>query len=325
MLGISRRLAFGVGFAGLAASAAFAQSFPSRPITLVVPFAAGGPSDSIARLVGNSMSQTLGQNVLIENVAGAGGTAGAGRVAKAEPDGHTILIHHVALAAGATMYPKAPYDTLTAFEPIGLINFGPFVLNSKKGLGLGDVNSALAHIRSNKDKVRMGHAGVGSGSHLCNMLLQSSLGVTVTEIAYRGTGPAMNDLVAGQLDMLCDQTTNALPQIKAGTIVPHAVTALERVDQLKELPTLQEVGLAGFEVTVWHALYAPKGTPKPVIDQFYTALEKALAEPVIRERFEQLGTQMFPPGKRDGAATREVLTREVAKWAKVIKEAGVVQ
>lgn len=319
---ISRGLAALV-FAGVFAAGAQAQgTYPDRPITMIVSYAAGGPSDSIARLIGESMSHTLGQQIVIENVLGAGGTTGASRAAKAEPNGYTLLIHHVALAAGATLYPRLNYDTLSSFEGIGLVNTGPFVLNGKKGLAANSIKEALDYIRNGKDKVTMGHAGVGSGSHLCNMLIQSTLGVKVSEVAYRGTGPAMNDLVGGQIDLLCDQSTNALSQIQSGTIKAFAVTSPERIAQLKDLPTMQEAGLPGFEVTQWHALYAPKGTPKPVIDKVNAALEKALADPKIVARFADFGTTLFPAGKRGPEATNAKLKSETELWAKTIKAAG---
>lgn len=308
---------------GLAASALAQDAYPSRQITMVVPYAAGGPSDSIARLVAESMGSTLGQTIIIENVAGAGGTTGAARVAKAEPDGYTLLIHHLALAAGASLYPKLTYDTTAAFAGIGLVNSGPFVLNGKKGLAANNAKEALDYIRANKDKVTMGSAGVGSGSNLCNMLIQSILGVKISEVAYRGTGPAMNDLVGGQIDFLCDQSTNSMSQIKGGTIKAYAATSLERMKDLPDIPTMAESGLPGFEIVQWHALYAPKGTPAPVIAKLNAALEKALADPKVLARFDDFATVLFPANARGPAATDARLKAEVALWGKVIKDAGV--
>ena len=306
-----------------AASPAVSQSFPNGPVTLVVPYAAGGPSDVIGRLLGQSMARTLGQPVIIENVAGAGGTVGAARVARAAPDGQTLLLHHLALAAGASLYPNLPYDTATAFAPIGLVNFGPFAVLGRKSLPANSIGDALALIRKEGDKMRLAHAGTGSGSHLCNMILQSALKTKVTEIAYRGTGPAMNDLVAGHVDMLCDQTTTAVPQIKGGTVQAYAVTSLTRNPQLPNLPTLDEAGIKGFEISLWNALYAPKGTPKPVIDALNKALEVALAEPGILAKFTELGTVLFPADARGPAATGAKLASEIKKWNEVIKAAGV--
>lgn len=308
----------------LAATSAHAQAtYPDRPITLVISYAAGGPSDVIARLLAQSMGATLGQPMVIENVAGAGGTAGAARAARAAPDGYTLLIHHVALAIGPALYAKLPYETLTAFEPIGLINSNPFVLVSRKALPVGTPQALLDYIRANKDKVSIGHAGIGSGAHLCNMLLQSLLGVKMSEVPYRGTGPALNDVVAGQIDLLFDQTIGAVPQIQAGTVKPFAVTSAMRIEQLKDVPTMQEAGLAGFEVTQWHAFYAPAGTPQPVLGKIAAALEKALKDRQIVTKFGELGTTTFAEGKRGPAETKAKLASEVEKWGRVIAAAGV--
>jgi tripartite-type tricarboxylate transporter receptor subunit TctC len=298
-------------------------NFPDRPITMIVSYAAGGPSDVIARALGQSMSVYLGQPIVIENVAGAGGTVGAARAAKAQPDGHTLLIHHLALAASAGLYPNLSYDTLTAFEPIGLVNFNPFVLTTKKGIASNTAREAIEYIRANKDKITFGHAGVGSGSHLCNLLLQSALSIKVAEVAYRGTAPAMNDVVAGQIDFLFDQTLSAIPQIHAGTIKAIAVTSSARIDQLKDLPTMTEVGLAEFEVTQWHALYAPAHTPKVARDKIGAALEMALKDENIIKRFTELGSPTFPAGKRGPLEAKAMLKSEVEKWSRVIKAAGV--
>ncbi|MGL4285913.1 MAG: tripartite tricarboxylate transporter substrate-binding protein [Phreatobacter sp.] len=308
--------------ASLAAPAA-AQTYPDRPVTLIVPFAAGGPSDVLGRLLAQSMSQTLGQAVVIENVGGAGGTTGAARAARSAPDGYTLLIHHLALAAGASLYPNLPYDTLKDFEPVGLVNQGPFVLISKLDLPTRTIADLLAYLKAKGRDVSLAHAGVGSGAHLCNMLLQSALKVKVNEIPYRGTGPAMNDLLAGQIDVLCDQTTNSMPQIQGERVRPYAVTSTERVAQLPNLPTLQQAGLPGFEITIWHAVYAPRGTPAPVLAKLNAALEVALRDPQVLARFTDLGTTAYPEGRRGPAAARAQLEAEVAKWGRVIREAGV--
>jgi tripartite-type tricarboxylate transporter receptor subunit TctC len=229
----------------------------------------------------------------------------------------------LALAAAPGLYPNLPYDTLTAFEPIGLVNFNPFVLTSKKGLPIATAGEALAYIKANSDKVSFGHAGVGSGSHLCNLLLQSALGLKLAEVAYRGTGPAMNDVVAGQIDFLFDQTLGAIPQIEAGAIKGFAVTSATRLAQLKDLPTLQEAGLASFEITQWHALYAPAGTPREALDKIGAALETALKDPVIVKRFTELGGPPFPAGKRGPAEAKAMLVSQVETWTKVIRSAGV--
>ncbi len=306
----------------LGPAAALAQTYPNRPITMVVPFAAGGPSDSIARLVGKVMGDTLGQQVIIENVAGAGGTAGAARVAKSAPDGYTVLIHHLALAAGASLYNSPGYDTLTAFEPVGLVNYGPFVVIAKNAFPADTLPEFLARLKADVKTVSIAHAGTGSGSHLCGIMLGQALGVNFTFIPYRGTGPALNDVVAGQVDVLCDQTTNAVPQVQAGTVKAFGVTARERISQLPTLPTVASE-LSGFDLSVWHGLYAPRGTPKEALDKLHNALQKALADPVVQVRFADLGTLLFPANQRSQAALGAQLDREVKHWATVIKAAGL--
>ncbi|HEX2137031.1 MAG TPA: tripartite tricarboxylate transporter substrate-binding protein [Microvirga sp.] len=300
-----------------------AQGYPTRQITLVVPFAAGGPSDAIARLLGQSMSETLRQQVVIENVAGAGGTTGAARVAKAERDGYTVLIHHVALAAGASLYKNLPYDTLRDLEPVGLVNFGPMVVTTKKDYPAADAKALFAKLKADGPRTTAAHAGVGSNSHLCNLLLQQTLEVKFTEAAYRGTGPAMNDLVAGQVDLLCDQSTTAVPQIQGGTIRAHAVTSRDRLDVIKDVPTMAELGFSTFEFVIWHGLYAPAGTPKEAIDTLNKALQVALDSPAVRARFAEVGTQVFAAAERSPQAHRARLEKEVATWRDVIARAGI--
>jgi tripartite-type tricarboxylate transporter receptor subunit TctC len=306
----------------LSSGAALAQAYPNRPITMVVPFAAGGPSDSIARLVGKVMGDTLGQQVIIENVAGAGGTAGAARVAKATPDGYTVLIHHLALAAGASLYNSPGYDTLTAFEPVGLVNYGPFVVIAKNAFPATTLPEFLARLKADVKTVSIAHAGTGSGSHLCGIMLGQALGVNFTFIPYRGTGPALNDVVAGQVDVLCDQTTNAVPQVQANTVKAFGVTSPERITQLPNLPTVASQ-LSGFDLSVWHGIYAPKGTPKEAMDKLHGALQKALADPVVQARFADLGTLLFPAEQRSQAALASKLDREVKHWAAVVKATGL--
>jgi tripartite-type tricarboxylate transporter receptor subunit TctC len=319
---------FGSGLAAavlagaLSISGACAQGYPSRSITLVVPFAAGGPSDSIARLVGRSMSETLGQQIVVENTAGAGGTAGANRVAKAASDGHTLLIHHVALAAGAALYNNPGYDTLSAFEPVGLVNFGPFVLISKKGFSANTLSEFLDQVKRNAGAISVAHAGVGSGSHLCGIMLGQALGVTLNFVPYRGTAPALNDVVGGQVDLLCDQTTNAVPQIAAGTVKAFAVTSTQPIAQLPGLPTVGSA-IPGFDLTVWHAIYGPKGMPKDAVDKLNAALQKALGDVEINKRFAELGTLLFPAAQRAPAALQAKLESEVKHWSAVVKAAGV--
>lgn len=304
------------------AGPAMAQAFPTKPITIIVSFAAGGPSDVIARLLGEQMGKTLGQPVLVENIAGAGGTAGAKRLAAAEPDGHTILIHHLALAAAPALYGNLGYNTKTDFMPIGLVNTGPMVVASKLGLPVTEAKGFFAYAKANADKLTIAHAGVGSNSHLCAVLMSQQLGAKFTQVAYRGTGPAMNDLVGGQIDLLCDQSTSAVPQIQGEKVRAYVVTSKERLDILPNTPTAIEVG-TNLEMTIWHGLYAPKGTPTAVLDKLNGALREALAQPAIVEKFKGFGTSVFPQAEWTREAHGKLFLAEVDKWATSLKAAGV--
>lgn len=326
MPGTTRRLALaalmtmGVGLA--AAPPVAAQNFPTKPITLIVPFAAGGPSDVIARLLGDHMSRTLGQQVVIENVAGAGGTAGAKRLVASAPDGHTLLIHHLALAAAPALYANLGYETTTAFAPIGLVNTGPMVLSGKLALPPQDAKSFFPYAKQQAEKLTVAHAGVGSNAHLCSVLLSQSLGVKFTQVAYRGTGPAMNDLVSGQVDVLCDQSTTAVPQIQGNKIRAYAVTSPERLGVLPETPTAKESG-SSLEMTIWHGIYAPKGTPDAALDKLNGALKGALKDATVLERFKSVGTSAFPEAEWTRDAHSKRFAAEIAKWAASMKAAGI--
>ena len=252
----------------LAGTAAVAQAeYPERSITMVVPFAAGGPTDTVGRLVAEAMSQGLGQQVIVENVGGAGGTLGAARVAKADPDGYTVLMYHIGQATSGSLYRKLPYDPATAFESIGRVTDVPMSVIGRSDLEPSTAKELIAYVREQKDQLTLANAGPGSSSHLCGMLLMSALGVPVTTVPYKGTAPAMTDMLGGQIDLMCDQTTNTTGQIKAGKVNAYAVTTKERVAALPELPTLDEAGLQGFEMSVWHGLWAPAGTPKEIVER----------------------------------------------------------
>jgi len=305
------------------AGGASAQDFPTRPVTLVVPFAAGGPTDTVARLIGASMSKTLGQQVVVENVAGAGGTLGPGRVAKAPADGYTLLLHHIGMATTATLYRKLPYNALTDFEYIGLVGESPMTIIARKTLAPTKLSELVAYAKENKDKVTLANAGVGAASHLCGMLFQTAVGVPLTTVPYKGTGPAMNDIVAGQVDILCDQTTNTTEQIKGGTVKAYAVTTKARVSSLKDLPTTAEAGMPAVEVGIWHGVYAPKGTPKPALDKLLAALKIAMKDQTVVARYADLGLDAVPDGDVTPAALQAKLKSEIDKWAPVIKAAGV--
>ena len=307
----------------LSFGAAVAQGYPNRTITLIVPFVAGGPSDAIARLIGQSLSTTFKQQVIIENVAGAGGTTGAARLVKAEKDGYTLINHQVALAAGASLYSNLSYDTLQDVEPIGLVNYGPMVVTARRDFPASDAKALVAQLKSDGSKTTAAHAGVGSNSHLCNLLLQQALGVKFTEVAYRGTGPAMGDLMAGRVDVLCDQSTTAVPQIQGSTIKAYGVTSKDRLDVIGSVPTMQEAGLPDFEFVIWHGLYAPKGTPQDVVKILNQALQVALDDDNVKTRFAGVGTQVFSPSERTAQAHQERFQKEVATWKDVITKLGV--
>lgn len=317
-----RIAARGIGGLAVLAAATTAQAFPTKPITVVVPFAAGGPSDTIARLFAASMGQKLGGQIIVENLAGAGSTVGIGRVAKAEPDGHTLLLSHISHATTASLYRRLAYDPVADFAPIGMVTDGAFVLVAKKDFPADTVAQLFATMKAEGDKLSYAHAGVGSGSHLCGLMLMGKLGVKMTQIPYRGTGPAMNDLVSGKVDILCDQITSALPQINGKVIKAYAVTSAEPVRGLA-LPTLAASGLPGFQVSVWHGLYAPKGTPPAVVATLNKALKEALKDPMIRQRLEQLSTDPATEAQADPAFLGKHLVAEIAAWKKVIDAAGV--
>ena len=304
-------------------SGALAQAdFPTQTITMLVPFSAGGSTDTVGRLIAEPMTKSLGQQVIVENVGGAGGTLGAARVARSDPDGYTLLLHHIGLASSAALYRKLPYDTASAFAPIGLVTDIPMTIVAKSDFPASSIGELLDYIRANKDQVVFAHAGVGSVSHLCGLLLMQALGTKMTSVGYKGSGPAMTDLLGGQVDMTCDQTTNTMSHIRSGKIKAYAVTTSKRLASLPDLPTLDEAGLDGFEVTAWHGLYAPKGTPQPVIDELTTALQAALKDPKVVERFADLGTEPVSQEQATPAALNQQLQSEIVLWAPIIQAAG---
>jgi tripartite-type tricarboxylate transporter receptor subunit TctC len=307
----------------VAAVSASAQNFPARPITLIVPFAAGGPSDALARLIAQSMSTTLGQQVAVEDVTGAGGTLGAAKGAQAKPDGYTILLSHIGHSASVTLYRKLPYDPVGAFDGIGLIAEVPMVVVGRKELPPGDIKELISYIRANKDKLTYGNGGVGSASHFCGLLLMSALQAEMTTVSYRGSAPAMLDVLGGRLDLLCDQTTTTNSHMRAGTVKGYAVTMKTRVPSVPELPTLGESGLRDFDLSVWYGLVVPKGTPKPIADQLSAALRAAISDPTVVKRLAEFGAQPVSPDRATPEAYAAFFRADVAKWAPVIKAAGV--
>ena len=287
-----------------------------------MPAAAGGPTDTVARLIGESMSRTLGQTILVENVGGAGGTIGMTRVSKSAPDGYTLAVWHIAHATAPALYDSIKYDVVGDFDPIGRITDVPMTLVSKLDLPPKNVTEIVAWMKANGEKATYGHAGIGSASHLCMLVLMKELGIQMNGVPYRGTGPAMNDLLAGQFDVMCDQTTNTTNQIKEGKIKGFAVTTKAKVSSLPDLPTLDATAVKGFEATAWHAMWAPKGLPKEATDKLVPALQAALKDPKVIERFASLGTEPVKPELATPAALKAHLTAEVPRWGAVIKAAG---
>lgn len=298
--------------------------YPDRPVTLVVPFAAGGPSDKIARDVAEALRAPLGQTVVVENVSGAGGTIGASRVARATPDGYTLLVHHIGMATAPSLYRNLNYKVPDDFEPLGLINEAPSVIIGRTGLEANTFADLRKWFTESSSKVNLAHAGIGSASHLCGLMLQSAMNVRLTTVPYKGTGPAMTDLIGGQVDVMCEQATNAVPQIEAKTVKMYGITSIERLalPALKDTPTLNESGLEGFNVQVWHGLYAPKGTPSDVLAKLNTALRAALKDPELVKRQNALGLTVISDERLDPAQHKKFVETEQARWAKVIKEAG---
>jgi tripartite-type tricarboxylate transporter receptor subunit TctC len=309
-------------FAG-AAAPAVAQDYPTKNITLIVPFAAGGPTDVISRIVGEHMSRTLGQQLVIENVVGAGGTTASTRAKRAAPDGYTLITGHMGThAASVALYPKLQYDPRTDFDPIGLIAGTPILVLAKKDFPPKDLKEFVTYVKANETKLNNAHAGVGSVSFTTCLLLNSIIGVKPTTIPFNGTGPSMNALVGGQVDYMCDQIVNAVPQVKGGTIKAYAIATPERNPSLPDVPTTREAGLPEFEASAWNALFAPKGTPTAVVDRLSDALAKALDDEGVRKRLLDLGSDIPGNDRRGPAALSTLVKNEVDKWGKVIKEAG---
>ena len=289
---------------------------------MIVPFAAGGPTDTVGRLVAEAMTRSLGQQVIVENVGGAGGTLGAARVAKADPDGYTVLMYHIGQATSGSLYRKLPYDPATAFAPVGRVTDVPMTVIARADLPPGNAQELIAYLREQQDKVTLANAGPGSSSHLCGMLLQAAVGAQLTTVPYKGTAPAMTDMLGGQLDLMCDQTTNTTGQIRAGKVKAYAVTTKDRVAALPDLPTLDEAGLPGFEMSVWHGLWAPAGTPPEAVEKLTAALAAALKDPKVIERFADLGTVPVPAEQVTPAALRSQTEAETTKWQPIIRSAG---
>jgi tripartite-type tricarboxylate transporter receptor subunit TctC len=309
---------------GLAATGAQAQgNFPTRPITMIVPFAAGGPTDVIARIVGDHMSRTLSQQVVVENVAGAGGTTGITRAAQAQPDGYTIMMGHMGThGAAPALYPNLKYDPTKDFAPIGLAAGTPILIVARKDFPPADLKAFVEHLQKNGDKVNMAHAGAASVSHVTGILLSSAVNAKPTQVAYRGTGPALNDLMANTVDFMTDQIVNVAPQIQGGNIKAYAIATPERSPALPNVPTTKEAGLPNYEVSAWNAVFAPKGVPQDVVAKLQDALDKALDDENTRKRLLDLGGVIPEKSGRGGAPLQKLVESEVARWTPVLKAAG---
>jgi tripartite-type tricarboxylate transporter receptor subunit TctC len=301
-----------------------AQDWPSRPITLIVPFAPGGGIDASARLQALVIGEVLGQTVVVENVGAAAGTIGSGRVAKAPPDGYTFLIGNSGTHVySQALYKKKPYDTLEDFEPISMVTESPRILIARKDLPVNNLQELIAYMKANQTKMQYSSAGVGSGTHLPCALLNFTLGVDITHVPYRGEGPALQDVIAGRIDYMCTTIQSGAAQSKQGTVKGIAVMSSRRAAIIPDLATTGEQGLAGVEATVWNGFFFPKGTPKPIVEKMLAAVEKIIARPDIRQRMESLGLEILPPDQRTTAYFAQFLKQDVERWSKVIKAAGI--
>ncbi|SES24807.1 tripartite tricarboxylate transporter substrate-binding protein [Rhizobium sp. NFR03] len=306
----------------LSVTPVFAADYPERNIFMVVPYAAGGPTDTIARLTADAMSKSLGQQILVENVAGAGGTIGARRVADADPDGYTILVHHIGMATAPALYRQLPYKPMEAFEPIGLVSDAPMTVVARNDFPAGTFQELVAYIKQNSTQITYAHAGIGAASHLCGTLFMSLMGTQMTTVPYKGNGPIMTDLLGGQIDMTCDQATNTVGPITQKQVKAYAMTGETRAATLPDVPTTTEAGMPEFKLGVWHGLYAPKGTPKEITDKLTSALQAAMDDAVLKERFAQIATLPATKEQATQDALRSKLDSEIKRWDPIIKAAG---
>lgn len=306
------------------AAAAGAQEFPAgKPITAVVPFAAGGPTDKVAREIALIMGKQLGTTIVVDNTGGAGGTIGARKVVQAKNDGYTILIHHIGMATAPGLYRNLGFDPLKDLEMVGEIADVPMLLLGSKALPAKNFNELLPYIKANASKISLANAGIGSASHLCGLLFQSALKQELVTVPYKGTAPALTDLMGGQVNLMCDQTTNVAGQVRSGAVQSYAAMQGKRVEAFKDIPTAAEQGLAGIDVKIWHAMYAPKGTPKAVVDKLTAALQAAVTDPGFRAKMAELGAEAVPAARATPDSLRAHVAAEINKWTPVIKAAGV--
>ena len=311
-----------LAFCYFSVSLAFA-AYPEKQITIVVPYPPGGSTDVLGRVLAQSMSKDLGQAVIIENSGGAGGTIGAAKVAKANPDGYTLLFHNMAQASAPALYAKLPYDPATDFSPIGMVTDVPMVLVARKDFPAESLQGFIDYVKANPDKVNFANAGVGATTNLCEVMMKSTLGVSWVSVSYKGTGPALNDLLAGQVDVICDQPASTLQHIRAGNIKALAVASKERISSLPTTPTFSQSGMPGFQLSVWHALYAPKDTPKPVVDRITKALNNALKDPGLVRRFGEMDASVATPATANPSYASKFLLADIERWKVAMKNAGV--
>jgi tripartite-type tricarboxylate transporter receptor subunit TctC len=322
-IGVVSLVAACAGNGGTTGAGPTGEGYPDQNITFVVPFSAGGPTDTVTRMIAAPMAAKLGGKVVVQNVEGAGGTVGAGEVARADPDGYTVLMHHIGMSTAPSLYQNLGFKPLENFEMVGLVTEVPMTVIARKDFAPATLQDLVTHVKANAAKVTMANAGIGAASHLCGLLFQTAAGVKLQEVPYEGTGPALTDLVGGQVDFMCDQTTNTSGQIAAGEVKAYAVTTPERVKSLPDLPTTTEAGLPKLQVSVWHGLYVPKGTPQDVVQKLSEALKVALADQKVIDQMAKLGTAPVPAEDATPEAHRTKLEEQLVTWAKVIADAGV--
>jgi tripartite-type tricarboxylate transporter receptor subunit TctC len=307
----------------LAGLHAVAQDFPNRTLTMMMPYAPGGPGDTITRVFAGAMQKHLGQQIVVENTAGASGTIGTAKVARSKPDGYSLLMIHVSHATNQAMFKNLPYHPVDDFEPIGRATSGPMVIVTRNDFPAKDLNEFVSYVKANAPKISLAHAGVGSASHLCGLMMQSALNVQMNDIPYKGTGPALTDLMGGQVDVLCDQTSGTVPPVKAGKIKAYAAAGKSRLSGLPDVPAITEAGVQGLDINISFGLYAPKGTPKPVLDQLTAALQKSVSDPEVRQRLEAMGISAVTPDQARPEALRAHLKNEMDTLGNLLIKAGV--
>lgn len=316
-----KSLSLGIALTAILTAPTFAQTYPSRTITMIVPFAAGGPTDTVARVTAETMGRLLKQTVIVENVAGAGGTVGSNRVAKAAPDGYTILLNHLGLATALSLYRKLPFDPVTELMPVGMVSDANMVVISRPNYAPKSLAELVKDAKGRGENVTFGHAGVGSSSQLCGLLFISQLGTKLTQVPFRGGGPVLQALLADQVDLACEQATSAAPQLQAKTLKGFAVTSEQRLPELPDIPTVEEAGLPGMEISVWHGLFVPAKTLEPVVESLSRALASSLADERLVKRFADIST-IPTPTKANSEALSQVLKSEIERWGKLIRDAG---